>query len=248
MDRTRRRRFLLISLLVSFFLAPAAFADDDYVKVRSLLSNAKLRVDSLSDYTLTLTSQERVGGKLLPETTMFVKFKRPFSVYMKNLTGKQKDREIIYVKGQNNNRMIVSRVALLGGLSTKISPDNTLVKRESRHSITEAGLPNTVNRMMAILDTEEGAACRPTVTYLGEDYCSSKKVIRARIENSTYAPKTEIALDASTLFPASITSYNADGSLLESYTYRDIKTNVGLTDADFDPKNPQYRFSVIGRN
>ena len=30
--------------------------------------------------------------------------------------------------------------------------------------------------------------------------------------------------------------------LLESYTYARLKLNPGLTDADFDPNNPQYNF------
>ena len=33
--------------------------------------------------------------------------------------------------------------------------------------------------------------------------------------------------------------------LLESYTYHDVKTNVGLTDADFDPKNSEYNFPAL---
>jgi outer membrane lipoprotein-sorting protein len=30
--------------------------------------------------------------------------------------------------------------------------------------------------------------------------------------------------------------------LLEEYTYVNVKFNVGLTDADFDPRNPNYKF------
>ena len=30
--------------------------------------------------------------------------------------------------------------------------------------------------------------------------------------------------------------------LLEEYSYLDVKLNVGLTDADFDDKNPAYSF------
>ena len=30
--------------------------------------------------------------------------------------------------------------------------------------------------------------------------------------------------------------------LVEEYTYRDVRVNVGLTDADFDPENPNYNF------
>ena len=30
--------------------------------------------------------------------------------------------------------------------------------------------------------------------------------------------------------------------LMESYFYKDLKLNVGLTDADFDPQNPDYNY------
>jgi hypothetical protein len=31
--------------------------------------------------------------------------------------------------------------------------------------------------------------------------------------------------------------------LTEEYTYQGLRLNVGLSDADFDPNNPQYRFN-----
>jgi hypothetical protein len=234
------QRSILFLFVISYCLVPVTLLADDYTAACSLLWDAKERVDSLSDYTLTLTSQERVGGKLLPEATMFVKFKRPFSVYIKNLTGKHVNREIIYVKGKYNNKMIVSPGGILGMLTARVSP---YTKGESRHTITEAGLPNTISRMVTILEEgETSPACRAAVTYLGEGYSSSEKVIRVRIVNSSYAPKTELALDAATLLPVEIVSYDTNGSLLESYRYHDIRPNVGLTDADFDPKNPGYHF------
>jgi hypothetical protein len=39
-----------------------------------------------------------------------------------------------------------------------------------------------------------------------------------------------------------------DPPLLEQYTYTDVKTNVGLSDADFDPQNRDYRFDVSQRD
>jgi hypothetical protein len=33
-----------------------------------------------------------------------------------------------------------------------------------------------------------------------------------------------------------------EAPLLEKYTYADIRTNVGLTDHDFDPQNAEYHF------
>ncbi len=238
-----RRSFVRTCLVLLCLLIPASLFADDYGTVCSLLLKAKNRADSLTDYTLTLTKQERVGGKLLPQDTVLIKFKKPLSLYIKNLNGKHINREVIYVKDMNDNKMIVSPAGLFGGLSVRISPDHIMAKRESRHTITEAGLPNIMTRMAQMIENDKKkSGSSLTATYLGEGYCSPERVIRVRIDNSSYAPRTEIALDASTLLPVEITSYDTDGSLLEYYRYRDITTNVGLTDADFDPKNPAYHF------
>jgi hypothetical protein len=242
--RARVRRLLVLLLFsASCLLIPSGLYADDYTTVCSLLSKAEARASSLTDYTLTLMKQERLGDKLLPQETVFIKFKKPMSVYIKNLTGKHVNREVIYVKGENNDKMIVSPAGIFGGLSVRISPDSILAKRESRHTITEAGLPHIIARMIQVMEEDtKKPACLLNTTYLGEGYCSPEKVIRVRIEGSSYAPKTEIALDASTLLPAEIASYDAEGRLLEYYRYLDVKTNVGLTAADFDPKNPDYHF------
>ena len=36
--------------------------------------------------------------------------------------------------------------------------------------------------------------------------------------------------------------YDRDDHLFENYGYEDLKLDAGLTDADFDPKNPDYHF------
>ncbi len=138
---------------------------------------------------------------------------------------------------------ILFAIGVFGVLTARISPDSVLAKRESRHTVKEAGLPNIIDRMTRLM-TEERNKPGSTIaaTYLGEGYCSPEKAIRIRIEHSSYAPKTEIAFDPQTLLPVLITSYDEKGTLLESYRYREIKTNVGLTNADFDPKNPLYHF------
>lgn len=226
-----------------FLSAPNALFADDCGRVLGVLKEAERRLGTLRDYTLKIERQERVKGKLSPPETMFVKWRRPFSVYIKTISGKHKDREIIYVRGKNNDKMIVSPGGLLGGLTVKISPDSVLAKKDSRHTITEAGLPAVIARMIStIQDEKKEKGCPIEVSYAGEESRSPEKVICLRIKNSGYAPRTDIELWAESLLPYSIISYDTDGSLLESYTYRDIKTNVGLTDADFDPTNPDYRF------
>ena len=42
--------------------------------------------------------------------------------------------------------------------------------------------------------------------------------------------------------PVKIQIFDWDDKLAEFYGYENLKFNAGLTDADFDPENPEYKF------
>ena len=57
-----------------------------------------------------------------------------------------------------------------------------------------------------------------------------------------YAPRGYIWICKQTLLPIKLEILDPDGNLYESYVYSNIDLNPGLSDTDFDPKNPAYRF------
>ncbi len=57
-----------------------------------------------------------------------------------------------------------------------------------------------------------------------------------------YAGRLDVCIDRQTFLPLRVTVWDFDGTLYERYEHRDLKIDVGLTDADFDPKNPAYHF------
>lgn len=57
-----------------------------------------------------------------------------------------------------------------------------------------------------------------------------------------YGEKTEMAIDLETGFLVSQTVYNGDGEIYEKFEYSEMVVNPPLTDLDFDPKNPAYKF------
>jgi LysM repeat protein len=57
-----------------------------------------------------------------------------------------------------------------------------------------------------------------------------------------YAGRLVVWIDDELQLPLQIDLYDHEGQLYEHYEHHDLKVNVGLTDADFDPKNPAYRF------
>jgi hypothetical protein len=57
-----------------------------------------------------------------------------------------------------------------------------------------------------------------------------------------YAGRLVLWIDEKLQLPLQIDLYDHQGNLYEHYEHHDLKVNVGLTDADFDPKNPAYGF------
>jgi outer membrane lipoprotein-sorting protein len=57
-----------------------------------------------------------------------------------------------------------------------------------------------------------------------------------------YAGRLVLWIDDELHLPLQIDLYDHEGNLYEHYEHHDLKINVGLTDSDFDPANPAYRF------
>jgi len=59
---------------------------------------------------------------------------------------------------------------------------------------------------------------------------------------------TRLYIDKSTNLPVRVQQYGwptkrkGTPELVEDYYYTNIRTNTGLTDADFNPKNPAYNY------
>lgn len=57
-----------------------------------------------------------------------------------------------------------------------------------------------------------------------------------------YAARGSVWISPDSLVPTRIEIFDANDELYERYVYADVRTNVGLTDQDFDATNPDYRF------
>ena len=60
-----------------------------------------------------------------------------------------------------------------------------------------------------------------------------------------YGYRATVAIDEEWKLPVAVKVYDWDDKLVENYHYSDIRVNVGLSDKDFDPANPDYNFPNI---
>jgi hypothetical protein len=229
----------------------------------ALLEIAKQRLAAIPDYTCTFIRQERIDGEELGEIqTCDLKLRhQPFSVYMKWLEGGDVGRELLFVDGLNDNRMIVK----LGGgkkmlPALKLDPKGSLALRESRHPINELGMLELCELILAYrkrdVDVKE---CRWQM--LNDQRVLDRDCYGFIVEytDPSFEPvyrKSVTYIDKQLSLPICVRNYSwpAEGvtyddpqtldeaTLIEYYAYRDIKFDSRLTDVDFDRANTSYRF------
>ena len=112
-------------------------------------------IKAIRDYSATVEKQERLSsGKLNDCEYMFVKIRQqPFSVYVYFLApGGVRGREVIWVEGQNNGKMIAHTTGLqdsmLGNLS--LDPNGMIAMQGERYPLTEIGLANLVQKLVDV--------------------------------------------------------------------------------------------------
>ena len=203
-----------------------------------------MRVDN---YVATFHKQERVEEQLLKEETILIKFKKPFKVYMKWILPPYKGRELIYVEGWNNNQVRIHEGGIFGIITVNIDPKGSLAMRGNRHPVTDAGIDHLLH-VMAENFRRGTKAGDLAVLACGEEVVYSRKTQRFEAifsEGRTkdyYGRRIIINLDVENRLPIRIEIYDGENQLVEKYGYEDLKLNPGLTDLDFDPKNPEYNF------
>jgi hypothetical protein len=214
-----------------------------------IIAEARKNYQQVNDYQCLLISQERVKGKLLPENVMQMSFRKsPFSVYMKWLAPKEDaGQEVSFVQGRNQNKM---RVQVAPGKIghgfgfMSIDVNDSRVMEHSRHSITEAGVGNLIERTAKAW--EEDRKLGKTLVNIAEYEYNKKRCYRVEVTHtqmhpSFYCYRNVLYFDKETWLPVRAESYDwprqggpEGGELLESFSYVDMRFNVGLTDQMFN--------------
>lgn len=221
----------------------------------ALIRQCQQRFTNVRDYTCVFVKEERIGNALSPPTTIEAKFRvEPFSVYFRWM---QPDagKEAIFVDGQFDNRIVSHSTGFTKALTgtVKLDPDGSIARRDSRHSIREAGIGNLISQMITNFEFErrlnETELVRSHVKINGRP-CLLLHVTHPHPDTGKFMFHTFKAyIDKELLLPVRVEGYGfpqvvgrEPGPLVECYTYLDLRVNTGLTDIDFSPRNPTYQF------
>lgn len=250
--------------LVAHPLDPAlALAHDGLRNIRA----------NVRDYRCTMVKRERIGDTLYDYEYMRAKIRNeqqsngqvttPFSVYLCFVKPEEvKGREVIYVRGHNDEKMIAherpdSMKAKLFG-SVWLRPDGALAMQGNRYPITEIGLETLVVRLIekGTRDKQNGVREECLVEFRKGAKINGRQCTMLEVKHPVQRDYydfhvAQIFIDDELNVPLRYAAYTwpaqpgakiGNDELIEEYTYLNLELNVGLTDKDFDPSNEQYRF------
>ena len=235
---------ILLALLCLFYTSSVDAQESFNPEV--WLRRAEQSLSKVESYVAVFHKQERIRGNLTQGETVLFKFKKPFKVYMKWTKEPYYGRESLYVEGCNNNLMKVHECGLLG-LHLDLDPRGPLVMKGSRHPITDSGIENLLNLIGRNLKKGIGRG-EISIRQLeaekiyGRDTRQIEIVFPESPARGYYCYRAVINIDAESELPIRVQIFDWDDKLVESYGYEAVEMNAGLTDADFDPRNPAYGF------
>ena len=98
---------------------------------------------------------------------------RPYSVHFKWLGDEGKGREVVYVRGQFDDKLHILTAAndipfTPAGRRLALAPDSMMVRAASKYPITEAGVGNMIARFGRLLDAVQAGGSGVSVKYLGQ--------------------------------------------------------------------------------
>ena len=120
------------------------------------------------------------------------------------------------------------------------------------YPITEIGLANLCRQLIqrgeSAGDPSQVKVKRYRHARINTRACTLLEITYPVHEPKTWGYLARVFLDDEWHFPIRVEVYELPldrrqgPQLVEEYTYLDLKLNNGYSDADFDPKNPQYKF------
>jgi len=242
-------------------LTPEQIMQRTVVRKLELLNKGIALLNQTSGYTAEFCKMEVVDGELSDEQTMQLKvIHQPFSVYMKWLDY-DIGREVLYVDGANSGNMLVHAGGWKARLpAISMEPDSSLAMAEARHPVTNVGLLNLAKKIVAAHQIDPNhksiARCEQAddQTVNGREcFCYVTEYNNAELSKDYR--KSVVLIDKEWSIPLFIKNYGwptdnitsvgeelDTATLIEQYSYSDVKLRANLTALDFDRTNEDYGF------
>jgi len=211
------------------------------------LVEAEAAYDKVTSYTAVFHKQQRIAGKLLPKETILLKYNKPSSLYMRWIRSPYKGSELLYVPGWNENRVMAHRGGILRFFTRNLDPGDPGLMADNLRPVTSTGIGYlletvAINIRKAIKTDELAFSVRGEETLYGRNTRVLEVVFpnQRLLDHNGFRFVINQDLESNILIRIRVS--DLDNQLIEDYSYENLNLDARLTDADFDPENPEYHF------
>lgn len=240
----------LFIFLCGSFLASSAYAQEirglsditgspDKSTLAQALQKGQDAYDAVRDYRALFIKQELSGDAMGPKEDIFLKFEKPFKIFMKWTNTHKKNLQVLYERGQHDNKLAIHQPGLLLGLAQVIFLDQNSpwVKEGSEsYNIEDAG----IGTFLMDLTEDVIQANKNNVLEVKEETPDATGRIwdvafRDSDEKSGYmAKRLQVHFDAATALPDRMKLYDWKNRLMGDYAYENLMLNLGPHDPEFE--------------
>lgn len=229
-------------------------AEHPLVKAIGLAESSRESLKEVKDYTALFIKTERIKGRVLTQEMDMKIREEPFGVYLK-FRNPHRGREVIYAEGKYSGNLKVHEDGLKKVAGTlSLPPTGPDAMAENLYPISKIGMANFLDDLIEQWqnDTKFGES---KVQYFPNAKLGQAKMPCMVIEVTHPQPRkqfryhmTRLYIEKENNLPIRLEQYawpqrpGEEPPKIEEYNYTNLKLNVGLTDKDFDTRNPGYQY------
>jgi hypothetical protein len=220
----------------------------DQTTVLRIAERAVAAERSMNTYQVQIRRRESVSGAARPLELALLKYRRaPLSIYVKWLGVAAHGREIIYVKGQNDGKVLfrTGHGDLLGpGIRLAFAPESTIVRAQFPHNIDNTGFATLATRLAELAGPIHWGPTRSdSVHYLGRvrrpEFGVELECVEHRFPAAAdmLAPRGGIRqffVEPGSGLPVIVQTFDSNMQELEYYCFDRLQAPVPFDESDFD--------------
>jgi len=211
-------------------------------ELSEIVAASRARLESVTSYQVPMNRQERVGTNLLPAESVLLSIRRnPKAVRLEWPDGPSKGREVLYTSQDNKDGLMHVKMpdTIVPVPPISMAVDGPMVRRSSRHPITEAGFETIISDLekniaqAGAADSEVGKMSYEGLDNPGQLEQPSHKIVRVTPTGETWL----VFIDPTSKLPVMVEGTAPNGDLLERYVFGTATIDPeSLAAADaFDP-------------
>jgi hypothetical protein len=222
-----------------------ASADPDHARLGALLAESLAAYENVRDYEALFRKTETEEGKMGPEERIFLKFEKPFKIFIGWKNTRKKGLQVHYERGRHGNKLGIHKPGLLLGLAPVIfleqSSPYVRVGSEA-YDIEDAGIGTflyDLSEAVAAGDNE-----KKLLVLFAPDGTADVRFPGDAEDDVYFAARVVVRFDKTTRLPVYMELYNREGSRTGTYAYDELKVNVGSDTAAFKKESNRQLYRI----